>query len=554
METTRIPLSQCVESSYQNRKELGDVSGLARSIEVNGQITPLIVVADGEAYQLVVGHRRTAAMRSLGLVEADAYVMDGWDDARIAQILNAENNHRKELTEAERGRGIQTMLSLGIPVADAAVSADIPEDKAESYVRGTKVVPVDAVNLDFEAVALMGEYDDVLTEDDVVAVLSKKSHWDRQAVCRKARARAAAEEETARLESLGIKVVDADSLGEGYHGCDGECGHPGLVAVVKPQAWGEGADTTFYCDDESHDYQPTPEEVAETEAYLGRKATLEAMDGRIAEFAKSVYPKFPAKGQSKLRQWVHETFETYYKCEPDDTWESFKEPRGKALDQFILMRTIPACVPSIPDRALKCGYEPWSYDVDDLLGFVSFMDDVLMPAGYELSEEERDLMDHLHGIFAAEDEIFGEGDAETDADDEPPFDADEQPLVSATAKSAERATLSRRRRPRFPAGGATALWPPALPRAAAQGALDRGVVEVRGPDLNLQRRGALGVPGRDRPARDLPSAELREPDRHRDVLCAERGQPPRGVRGPHDCPLSGSPSPSAASASRSFMR
>ena len=92
---------------------------------------------------------------------------------RIAQILNAENNHHRELTEAERGRGIQTMLSLGVPVADAAVSADIPEDKAESYVRGTKVIPVDAVNLDVEAVALMGDYDDVLTEDDVVAALSK---------------------------------------------------------------------------------------------------------------------------------------------------------------------------------------------------------------------------------------------------------------------------------------------------------------------------------------------------------------------------------------------
>lgn len=205
------------------------------------------------------------------------------------------------------------------------------------------------------------------------------------------------------------------------------------MAVVKPQAWGEGADTTFYCDDESHDYQPTPEEIAETEAYLGRKATLEAMEGRIAEFAKSIYPKFPAKGQSKLRQWAHEAFEACYECEPDDAWEGFKEPRGKALDQFILMRTIPACVPSLPDRALKCGYEPWSYDVDDLLGFVSFMDDVLVPAGYELSEEERDLMDHLHGIFAAEDEdeIFGEGDTEADADDaddEPPFDVDEQSL------------------------------------------------------------------------------------------------------------------------------
>ena len=433
METTKIPLSSCVESSYQNRKELGNVSGLARSIEVNGQITPLIVVADGDAYQLVAGHRRTAAMRSLGLVEADAYVMDGWDDARIAQILNAENNHRKELTEAERGRGIQTMLSLGVPVADAAVSADIPEDKAESYVRGTKVVPVDAVNLDFEAVALMGEYDDVLTEDDVVAVLSKKSHWDRQAVCRKARARAAAEEEAARLESLGIEVVDRDSLGEGYHGCGGDCGHPSLVAVVRPQAWGEGADVTFYCDDESHVYQPTPEEVAETEAFLERKTTLEAMGGRIAEFAKSIYPKFPAKGQSKLRQWAHEAFEACYECEPDDAWEGFKEPRGKALDQFILMRTIPACLPDLPERVLKRGYEPWSRDLDELLGFTSFVDDVLMPAGYELSEEERDLMDHLSGIFAAEDEdeVFGEDedaaaieDAVEADDDECPFDAD----------------------------------------------------------------------------------------------------------------------------------
>ena len=324
------------------------------------------------------------------------------------------------------------MLSLGVPVADAAVSADIPEGKAESYVRGTKVVPVDAVNLDFEAVALMGDYDDVLTEDDVVAVLSKKSFWDRQAVCRKARARAAAEEEAARLESLDIEVVDRDSLGEGYHGCGGDCGHPGLVAVVRPQAWGEGADVTFYCDDESHVYQPTPEEVAETEAFLGRRATLDAMGGRIAEFAKSIYPKFPAKGQSKLRQWAHEAFEACYECEPDDAWEGFKEPRGKALDQFILMRTIPACVPGLPERVLKCGYEPWSRDLDELLGFTSFVDDVLMPAGYELSEEECDLMDHLSGIFAAEDEdeVFGEGEAEaieeaTEVDDdECPFDAD----------------------------------------------------------------------------------------------------------------------------------
>lgn len=352
METTKIPLSSCVESSYQNRKELGDVSGLARSIEVNGQITPLIVVADGGAYQLVAGHRRTAAMKSLGLEEANAYVMDGWDDARIAQILNAENNHRRELTEAERGRGIQTMLSLGVPVADAAVSADIPEEKAESYVRGTKLVPTDAVNLDIEAVALMGEYDDVLTEDDVVAILSKKGHWERAAICQAARARAAAESARAELEERGIRIVeDSDICEGGYHHCDGDCGHAGLVATVSANRWCESASVHFYCDDKAHVHQPTPEEVAETEAFLGRKTTLDAMGGRIAEFAKSVYPKFPAKGQLKLRQWAHEAFEACYECEPDDAWEGFKEPKAKALDQFILMRIIPACVPDLSQSA-----------------------------------------------------------------------------------------------------------------------------------------------------------------------------------------------------------
>ncbi|MEG0418963.1 ParB/RepB/Spo0J family partition protein [Gordonibacter sp.] len=75
METTKIPLTQCVESKLQNRASLGDVSGLARSIEVNGQITPLIVVADGETYQLVAGHRRTAAMKKLGWEEADAHAL-----------------------------------------------------------------------------------------------------------------------------------------------------------------------------------------------------------------------------------------------------------------------------------------------------------------------------------------------------------------------------------------------------------------------------------------------------------------------------------------------
>ncbi len=209
----------------------------------------------------------------------------------------------------------------------------------------------------------------------------------------------------------------------------------------SPNEWGESADVTFYCDDESHEYQPTPEEIEATEAYLKRREDAEAMREHVTEFAKAAFPKFPAKGQSKLRQWAYEAFEAAYECEPHDAWEGFKQPRGKALDQFILMHAVPSCLPEVPERALKTGYEPWPYDLDDLLGFISFVDDVLMPAGYGLSEGERDLMDHLHGIFAAEDEdeIFGKDDEAADAsgidDAAMPTSLPSRPMPSTTRGS-----------------------------------------------------------------------------------------------------------------------
>ncbi|WP_101721057.1 ParB/RepB/Spo0J family partition protein [Eggerthella timonensis] len=434
METTKIPLAQCIESKHQNRKDLGDVSGLARSIEVNGQITPLIVVADGDAYQLVAGHRRTAAMRKLELEEADAYVMDGWDDARIAQVLNAENNHRKELTEAERGQGVQTMLALGVPVADAAVSADIDEEKAEAYVRGSKLVPVDAVNLDFDAVALIGEYDDVLTEDDVVAVFSKKSYWERMEVCRKARGRASKKELAERLAAEGVRVVERSDA-EGMHWCDGECGHDGMVAVVSATYFGE-ARASYYCDDAEHVHEPSAEDVAAEEAFMKRAAVMDAYQDHVLEFVKTAWPKFPGKGHAKLRQWAHEAFEARYECEPDDAWAGFREPRGKALDQFVLMRTVPECVPCLSGHVLREGYEPWAYDLDDLLSFTSFHDDVLAAAGFEDTPDERELMERLRGFLAEEGEgedVAEEAWPEGPDDDEPPFDADEviEPVAMA---------------------------------------------------------------------------------------------------------------------------
>ena len=88
------------------------------------------------------------------------------------------------------------------------------------------------------------------------------------------------------------------------------------MATVSPNRWSESASVHFYCDDDSHVHQPTPEEIAANEAYEQRTDTYEVMQGRIVEFAKGVLPKFPAKSQTKLRQWTHEAFEAAYECAP----------------------------------------------------------------------------------------------------------------------------------------------------------------------------------------------------------------------------------------------
>ena len=217
--------------------------------------------------------------------------------------------------------------------------------------------------------------------------------------------------------------------------CDGECGHAGMVAVVSASYCGD-AHASYYCDDAEHVHEPSAEEVAAEEAFVKRAAVLEAYQDHVLGFVKAAWPKFPGKGHASLRQWAHEMFEARYGCELDEAWAGFKEPRGKALDQFVLMRTVPECVPCLSSHILEEGYQPWAYDVDDILSFTSFHDDVLVVAGFEDTPDERELMERLREFFAADEadeDVVEEAWPEGIDDDEPPFDADEviEPVAMA---------------------------------------------------------------------------------------------------------------------------
>jgi N6-adenosine-specific RNA methylase IME4 len=79
----------------RHRRDLGDIEGLAASIDDIGLLQPIAVLADG---RLVGGARRLAAAMALGWTEIPVHVVD------IDQVIRgefAENVHRKDFTPSE---------------------------------------------------------------------------------------------------------------------------------------------------------------------------------------------------------------------------------------------------------------------------------------------------------------------------------------------------------------------------------------------------------------------------------------------------------------------
>ena len=83
------------EGRLEGRKDLGDVSSLARSIKSVGLLHPPVVTPD---LRLVAGERRLAAVRSLGWIDCPVTVAETLTDVLIAlQAERDENTCRKEL-------------------------------------------------------------------------------------------------------------------------------------------------------------------------------------------------------------------------------------------------------------------------------------------------------------------------------------------------------------------------------------------------------------------------------------------------------------------------
>lgn len=206
-----------IRPSEQNpREDFGDIGALARSIEATGgePLNPPVVVADGNVYRIVDGERRYRALSSLYGEdrEVSALVADTMDEANELVAMLATDDKR-QLTEAERARGVQQMLVLGVDEQriERASRATAGQIRAARRLRGS----IEGRQVTLEQLEAASAFDD---ERDVEAVLAAGDGWAGKAdsIRRRVEREEAKAEDYDAFGDAGIPVVKEQPDGFAY--------------------------------------------------------------------------------------------------------------------------------------------------------------------------------------------------------------------------------------------------------------------------------------------------------------------------------------------------
>ncbi len=107
-----IPVAAIRPNPYQPRVRFSEeeLKDLARSIQAQGVLQPLLVVRRGEGdYELVSGERRLRAVRSLGWTKVPAVVKDSASPLEMAEWAIIENVQRDDLGPLEQARAYRRL-------------------------------------------------------------------------------------------------------------------------------------------------------------------------------------------------------------------------------------------------------------------------------------------------------------------------------------------------------------------------------------------------------------------------------------------------------------
>lgn len=293
-EKRQVRLGDIRPSEQNPREDFGDIGALARSIEATGgePLNPPVVVADGNVFRIVDGERRYRALSSLYGEdrEVSALVADTMDEANELVAMLATDD-KIQLTEAERARGVQQMLVLGVDEQriERASRATARQIRAARRLRGR----IDAgAQVTLEQLEAASAFED---EKDIEAVLAAGDGWAGKAdgIRRRIEREEAKAEDYDAFGDAGIPVVKEKPEGFTYKDW-ANCGlaaeklekkefAAGTVAVWKGSYW------DLYGPQDGSDAEPekTEEEILAEQEAAREEAALNDLYRSLIGFVAS---------------------------------------------------------------------------------------------------------------------------------------------------------------------------------------------------------------------------------------------------------------------------
>jgi ParB family transcriptional regulator, chromosome partitioning protein len=134
----RLKLAQLQPGKYQPRTRMDEASlqELARSIENQGVIQPILVRAVGQdRFEIIAGERRARAAKIAGLEEVPVLIRQVPDEAAAAMSL-IENIQREDLNPLEEAQGLKRLTTeFGLTHEQAALAVGRSRSAASNLLR-----------------------------------------------------------------------------------------------------------------------------------------------------------------------------------------------------------------------------------------------------------------------------------------------------------------------------------------------------------------------------------------------------------------------------------
>lgn len=410
-EKKSVRLGDIRPSSQNPREDFGDIGALARSIEATGgePLNPPVVVADGNVYRIVDGERRYRALSSIYGEdrEVSALVADTMDEANELVAMLATDDKR-QLTEAERARGVQQMLVLGVDEQriERASRATAGQIRAARKLRGS----IEGRQVTLDQLEAASAFDD---ERDIEAALAAGEGWAGKAdqIRRRNEREEAKAEDYDAFGDAGIPVVKEKPEGFTYK----DWAHLGLVAAkLEDKEYPAGTVAVwndrywdFFAPKGGEDAEPekTEEEIRAEQEAAREDAALKGLYRSLIGFVASGAFAMSKELMMEVRVGRADPPALLVAMGGDSNPEN-EERFGAVRDEFA--RNLKACKPN--EYEAGCWLMAAAKDMaqlnnrwggDDAEAWLDHYD-IFCSAGFEPGEEDVWLMERVQASFKEE--------------------------------------------------------------------------------------------------------------------------------------------------------